>query len=467
MARLYYRFRSVERLLGPSKELDRQEIYFASPKELNDPMEGLRPIIWRGDSIVWTNLFRHYIRCLHWMCLHFSNLSTTCKVQEGLIFPVMEHVDMGVAPKMTRLHELARTRIFEEAKLSEIVDMLANSDRSVCKIELLYLLQLFHPYAIQGIKAAHLQHGPTLPHLPETRFPHPIRLVPKMLDLAAQIGHDKAAKLMNKVYFGGKVAINLRLRDHQPDDLDDLEEDLRYLLFDFPGAYIETLNQLLYPNWYAACFSKDCTNAVTWASYGDEHKGICLVFESVAESNRQVLPVKRPTRHGEQDEAQVFYDVNYGPDESPIDFFRSMGRIPHSRLIEAWYSDTQGNVSECGSHLGTDEKSWRKEYWEQFLHGVAQKSEHWKHETEARLVIPGLLDDLAESERTVTYEFSLLVEVIFGIRTPDSEKMKVIDVIQKKCVDQGREKFKFSQAYYSRETDRIENYELILYKKST
>ena len=406
------------------------------------------------------------------MYLHFSILSTTCKVQEGLIVPVMGHVDMGITPEMTRLHELARTRIFEEAKLPELVDMLANSDRSVCKIDLLYLLQLFHPYAIQEIKAAHLQHGQTLPHLPETRFPHPIRQVPKMLELAAQIDHDKAAdvvlriasKLMNKVYFGGKVAINLRLRDHQPDVL---EENVRYLLFDFPQAYIETLNQLLYPNWYAACFSKDCTNAVIWASYGDEHKGICLVFESVAESDRRVLPVKRPTRHGEQDVAQVFYDVNYGPDESPIDFFRSMGRIPYSRLMEAWYSDTQGNVSECGSHLGTDEESWRKEYWEQFLRGVAQKSEHWKHEAEARLVTHGLLDDLAESERTVAYKFSSLVEVIFGIRTPDSAKMAVIDVIQKKCVDQGREKFKFSQAYYSRETDRIENYELILYKKGT
>ena len=50
-----YRFRTFERLLGPSQELARQEIYFASPQELNDPMEGLRPIVWRGDTMVDTD----------------------------------------------------------------------------------------------------------------------------------------------------------------------------------------------------------------------------------------------------------------------------------------------------------------------------------------------------------------------------------------------------------------------------
>ena len=61
-----YRFRSMEYLLGNKyQELERQSIYFASPDQLNDPMEGFRDIVWRGDKIVWTNFFKHYVYCLN------------------------------------------------------------------------------------------------------------------------------------------------------------------------------------------------------------------------------------------------------------------------------------------------------------------------------------------------------------------------------------------------------------------
>ena len=60
-----YRFRSIDRLLGEYQELEKETIYFASPDQLNDPMEGYRDIVWRGDEIVWTNLFTHYAYCLY------------------------------------------------------------------------------------------------------------------------------------------------------------------------------------------------------------------------------------------------------------------------------------------------------------------------------------------------------------------------------------------------------------------
>ena len=34
----FFRFRSIDALLGKRKELKKQTIYFASPEELNDPM---------------------------------------------------------------------------------------------------------------------------------------------------------------------------------------------------------------------------------------------------------------------------------------------------------------------------------------------------------------------------------------------------------------------------------------------
>ena len=65
----FFRFRSMKYLLGKKyQELEKQTIYFASPEELNDPMEGFRDIVWKGDKIVWFNLFKHYVFCLHRIC---------------------------------------------------------------------------------------------------------------------------------------------------------------------------------------------------------------------------------------------------------------------------------------------------------------------------------------------------------------------------------------------------------------
>ena len=59
-----YRFRSVDALLGPNKELYRQTIYLARPDELNDPAEDNVNVVWHGDDIIWDNLIKFYLRSL-------------------------------------------------------------------------------------------------------------------------------------------------------------------------------------------------------------------------------------------------------------------------------------------------------------------------------------------------------------------------------------------------------------------
>jgi hypothetical protein len=59
-----YRFRPANAVLDGYEELAKQEIYFAAPEKLNDPMEGYNDVFWSGDLIVWRNLIRHYLLCL-------------------------------------------------------------------------------------------------------------------------------------------------------------------------------------------------------------------------------------------------------------------------------------------------------------------------------------------------------------------------------------------------------------------
>src|ERR1039458_5362 len=64
MTKYIYRFRSMRAALDQHEELERQEIHLASPKTLNDPMEGYKDVFWQGDPILWRNLLRHYLLCL-------------------------------------------------------------------------------------------------------------------------------------------------------------------------------------------------------------------------------------------------------------------------------------------------------------------------------------------------------------------------------------------------------------------
>lgn len=59
--RVMYRFRTVDNLIGDFQELEKQQIYFAHPEQLNDPMEGMRRYYWQGDEIIWRNLLKHFI----------------------------------------------------------------------------------------------------------------------------------------------------------------------------------------------------------------------------------------------------------------------------------------------------------------------------------------------------------------------------------------------------------------------
>ena len=58
-----YRIRSMKKLLGKG-ELENQQIYFSPVEDLNDPVEGYKDLLWRGDRVVWRNLLKHYVLCL-------------------------------------------------------------------------------------------------------------------------------------------------------------------------------------------------------------------------------------------------------------------------------------------------------------------------------------------------------------------------------------------------------------------
>ena len=147
---IVYRFRSIEALLDKYHELENQTIYFASPEELNDPMEGYRDVVWRGDKIVWTNLFKNYVSYLLELFGKFRRKGVFKKLSvDDIPLPGRWDIeDSDTATRFTPVWE-AYLRL---PNVLRIIEALANTNHELRYRELELLLRLIHPVLLPEIE---------------------------------------------------------------------------------------------------------------------------------------------------------------------------------------------------------------------------------------------------------------------------------------------------------------------------
>jgi hypothetical protein len=246
---------------------------------------------------------------------------------------------------------------------------------------------------------------------------------------------------------------------------DDLSKAWHTIFYAFPEHYVDSLRDLVYFNWYAACFVTDPTHAAMWGHYGDGHKGICLRFRA-EEREGQPPALKLQVITGSHGGILLpFEGINYTDRLPEVDFFRSIGRFPVSDLESQWYRDEQGNRSSCADDVLGNMSEWHQRYRISFRRLIFTKLRDWQHEDEYRLTLMSPLDSFSEAkDRKLKYRFSDLEGIIFGIRTPLAEKARIIDIVAAKCKAEGKKSFAFSQAIYSAHNGKIEIYPLDLIK---
>ena len=464
-----YRFRSTEKLLQ-YEELEKQTIYFADAEELNDPMEGIRDIFWQGDRIVWTNLFRHYLYCLNVTYIYFRVLCESAKLGSEYI-PVMRSVGRSVSDEGINLFEDVCDRVFGKAEINDFITEIVNANRISRRAEVLLYLKILHHTALREVQNAHIDRGLQSDRKAKIDIPSPFRGMKGQFAFMTKSENDRINDDMFEVssqLFEGMFLRHKYNFRTSPETMSETQRHNRdFIVFDFPDLYLQQIETLLYPQWYVAAFTKEHQNSSMWGHYGNNHKGICLIFESKMADGVSNITLNSPESASSSGEIwrpsrMEFYDVSYGDRITEIDFFRSLGKVPRPELEEVWYRDKDGNLSECGVHLKAGTQAWRDSYWERFYPPLSVKSLNWEHERETRLVLYSLLGDLDNRSRALTYDFDTLKGIIFGIRTSNYDKQKIIEIIHKKCQENNRTDFKFFQAYYSPESGSIQKYELSL-----
>ena len=460
----FYRFRSIDALLGQFQELEKRTIYFASPEELNDPMEGLRDIVWDGDEIVWTNFFKHYIFCLN-RCYLPLNITPRPKKLDVDSIPILERWDQIITPIEKNLFDDIWGRFRNLPYIQETIDALSNSRHKIRYREIVYYLQWIQtPVLLDEIRKIYVDHG----IIPEPLIPPAIKesdIVVKMERLLSFITNTEALAderardaILQRIeaYIDGMgLTVEYNTRTHPPEILDGMN---RITMLDFPRVYVEQLDRLLWGKWYTACFTESYHNSSVWAKYADGHKGACLIFENVENDNSTSLKLNYKTSNSSR--TIPFREVHYENKPGETDFFRTICRTTVSTLMELWYTDQDGNVSECAAHIGVDrdETDWQKLYWNNFFRDITFKTKDWEYEQEYRLILEdGLSQFNKKDDRKLTYDFDVLKGIIFGMRTSTEDKLKIIEIIEKKkqCAGNNQTGFTYFQAYYSAEDGGI------------
>jgi hypothetical protein len=422
-----YRFRSTDRLLRLN-ELQNQEVFFAKPEHLNDPMEGFRDVFWKGDEIVWTNLLRHYLLCLE----RAFTLLVVCREDRPFGWneiPVFNYGDTSATPIHKARQEEIIGAFFSENGVKSLIHALAGRALPVRRDELAAHLRGLHLFALAIIRHCYEKDNPEERERMDpaviAKLEDGLPLITKSVEALAQMEKDQPInEFQIDMFFASQLhtAAELDFINLYNEALDPRISNRNFVFLTFCSEYVKKLETVVYPDWYAACFMRECRDSSVWGTYGCNHTAVCLKFKVTENAGQPSIRLKRQygfagdqTLYGFMDHA--FKEIDYESNHLPVDFFRSLGRLPIPILRQYWYSDARGNRSPCGDDVFKAEKSWRDRYWAAFYHGITPKLKDWSKEQEYRLILSGeVLDFSTDEERKTTYDFNDLEGIIFGIR---------------------------------------------------
>jgi hypothetical protein len=474
----FYRFRSTNSLLDRFDELARQEIYFARPSELNDPMEGFRNLFWQGDDIVWRNLLKHYLFCLlkSFSIFVVTGSEFTISACDQIVYQTPE--DLPIDPIRGIYQKICDVFLSHEI-LKDLISHLAAHTTPVRRDELSYYLRSLNPLAVSLVKKE-MNFEKSVDVQTETTSSAEDDVIKNGLDnLGKLLSLTNSERVHEKIFAMSEL---IALQNDLILDFENIrtaeQEGWIFLVRDFPTYYIESLERLVYPDWHAACFVSDPTNPSMWGSYGDGHRGVCLKFSASTNSDGfSALDLYRikswsGSKNGViENYAYVphrFEEVRYDPEYPEINFFSSLGRVSMIKLNHFWYAGHGEIRSKSSDQIFKNENEWRQHYWETFLIGSISKTREWAHEKEFRLILTSNLQQFDDiPSRKLKYKFSDLAGIIFGMKTAKDDRLKIMKTIKEKCLSEGRSNFEFLQARYSVQDKKVELVPLNLLKIHT
>lgn len=453
-----FRFRSVKALLdddlerGGFQELEKQTIYFAQPDALNDPMEGLSDAFWDGDQVLWENLFRHYALSLIWYASAWLHVKPE-EINQAKVGAWLTEEDLP-SDFFRALYREFSSGFCAEIESTELASILGRRTVPMRRERLTNLLSLIHQTALSHLFRVFKKHDLSefeLPTLGRTGSSvktvvngwEAAALKPPTVKMPVEDQLEVEASISNMVSHQLELGMLSRLDDKN------WARKLIALMARFPETYVDAfLRDLHFTPWRVACFSRRCTNASMWGTYGAEHRGAALVFRTEQRGGTRFFRVQGMVGTGAQGCELQVRSVTYRNRPPALDSFLEIAMLPMGKLERTWMRSQSGMPSARLKDVTNDMEAWRKAHWEKAIERATWKHPDWAHEDEQRLIASTVFTDDPAPE-PLTYQFSQLDGIVFGMRMSSEDKLRIAKVIENKCRAEGRANFRFFQAYYS------------------
>ena len=466
---IFYRFRPIARLLGqpsvpeklaedgtclePAKpavlgELEEGYIFFPSPESLNDPYEGYTKFHWAGDQIVWTNLFKHYV---HSLGIHHVDRMVEAKQRPIPAAP-------SRAPqRLWAVFEEAAELIVADERIQAHIRELAHSERQVSKAELQIQFMAVHPFISDRLFFVFAQRGLVADYTARGDEARSLSDVLLAAQAHANLNNLPSEGIETHFFRLGVVtrAANFTLAVAQKRVGGEDE-----IIVDFPTLYTEQLASLTHSPWYVACFMSDCTNSAIWGSYGNNHSGACLIFDTIPNDDEDrclmlSVPQERSDGWKTRDWRAKLQKVEYTDVSLELNFFECLFHLTRSELDSNWLTDGKGGVSTASRGYGTT--ATNDKYWDGLEKRLTRKWDDWAQENEYRIVYnPSLMDASKPEHRKLKYQFSSLKGICFGAKTRFEDMVALVDKITELCEKNDRSDFLFQQAVHNPITNKLQ-----------
>lgn len=426
-----YKFRSPNFLLD---EINNQYIYLSKLEGLNDPMEGINKVCWKGDKKLWENLFNHFFFCLY----DIMGDSCLSKLNKNLrIFDLEKYLNLKRPEVRNLLPEINRLFI-EDSQMINCLELL--SELTIYKNDLTVILTAIGYYAICVIKQInkhdYISYNSTIlsPQkdmeyindvrplyygIKELNSEGYLKQLIKTLEEKKQYPNDPSLVLLSE--------FSLLLTKNLPYHL-----QIRHTPLKLVTEYIVMMETRLNDKIYISSFSEDYKSATMWAHYASSHKGVCLIFD------KKLLTESLPQNFS-------YHKVGYSKRYQEINFFEASNFSLQN--IRGENFDTTINAP----------------YQQEYYSNLTTKLSDWSYEEEHRIISDKRqnFNNSSDSWDKLYYGDHALTGIIFGIDTaPDVKQQALNAILSKKALlndkkDSSTFNFKIYQAYYSEDSHGI------------
>lgn len=423
---MLYRFRACNEFLFD--ELDKKYIYFSDINDFNDYGENQINLVFQGDLIAWKGFLKHYISSLL-LTLSFNNFENDSK-----IFINIENYDSDYCTYPLKIREILKkigVDFLDDEFVKYFLSVIIN--KKISQRKLFLIMFYLHIRALMIVNNSQ--------NKDEINKLAPFGEFKEKLDKIIELNNIEE---LNEMIFQQEA---IELLPY----LKNLKERKPLIAVDFPKEYLQQSKKILYPDKYIACFSEVFSNILMWGYYSDSFSGVCLEFNTVQDNNKKYIELYdriAVDNNGTFFDWEKFYfkQVIYSNSEETfpeVNFFENIGRIPEHYKSLFLIED-----HESSKYLENSEE-WKLKYWNLFENLSVHKLLDWKHEKEWRLIKDNTFFSFDDIEsRKLKYKFSSLNGIIFGNKVIKENKDRIIEIIAKNCIEEGRKEFDFFNLIY-------------------